>query len=267
MPKNRNLLSHPAINISSQNSPQIGSNFIELQSVDSTNNYAMALVHAGTAKHGTVYIAHEQTAGKGQRGKTWISTPGDNIMMSAIIEPAFLLTSQQFFLSAAIAVSCRDFLSSIFSDDWRIKWPNDLYWRDRKAGGILIENTFKGNKWPFAIVGIGINVNQLQFPEHLQNAVSLIQISGRTFSTVDLAKQLCSEIEKKYAALKEGKAEQIISEYNRVLYKRNEKVRLKRGNITFETTIQEVTRHGQLVTNDATGRSFDFGDVEWLISE
>jgi len=267
MPKNRNLLSHPAINLSGRNNTQIGSNFIELQSVDSTNNYAMAQVHAGTAKHGTVYFAREQTAGKGQRGKSWISSPGDNIMMSAIIEPAFLLSTQQFILSAAIAVSCCDFLSSIFSGDWSIKWPNDLYWGDRKAGGILIENTINGNDWLFAIVGIGINVNQHQFPEHIQNAISIKQITGNTMSAVDLAKQLCIEIEKKYTALKDGKAEQLLNQYNLVLYKRNETVRLKKANIIFETTIREVTRQGQLITNDATQRSFDFGEVEWLISQ
>jgi BirA family biotin operon repressor/biotin-[acetyl-CoA-carboxylase] ligase len=265
MPKNSNLLSHPAINIFSNNKPSIGSDFIELQSVDSTNNYAMAKVHAGLALHGTAYFAHEQTAGKGQRGKTWNTTPGENIIMSIVVEPQFLLPIQQFFLSAAIAVSCYDFLTNFFPDDWSIKWPNDLYWRDRKAGGILIESICKGNDWLFAIVGIGINVNQVQFPDNIKNPVSLKQISGKTMKADELAKELCDFIEKRYNELKNQGADQVLRRYNQLLYKRNQAVRLKKGNIIFETTIKEVTSQGHLLTFDTIDRSFGFGEVEWII--
>jgi BirA family biotin operon repressor/biotin-[acetyl-CoA-carboxylase] ligase len=125
--KNRNLLSYPAI----------GQRLIILPSIDSTNNYAMGQANAGLAGHGTVYFALEQTAGKGQRGKSWITTVGENIMMSVVIEPQSLKINDQFLLSAAIALGCYDFFKSYAGDEISIKWPNDIYWRDRKAGGYL----------------------------------------------------------------------------------------------------------------------------------
>lgn len=263
MLKNSNLLSHPAINLFRNNSPAIGSNFVELQSVDSTNNYAMAQVHAGSAFHGTSYFAHEQTAGKGQRGKSWITSSGENIIMSLVTEPRFLLPVQQFLLSATIAVACHDFLKNFLPDNWRIKWPNDLYWSDRKAGGILIESICKGNEWLFAIIGIGININQVQFPDQLRNAISLKQVTGKTFSTLDLAKELCAYIEQRYSKLKASDANVLLGEYNQLLYKRNQIVRLKKENIIFETIVKEVNAQGQLITVDALERSFGFGEVEW----
>ena len=122
------------------NSP-IGQPFIIIPKVDSSNNYAMAQAQSGGAEHGTVYFACEQSAGKGQRGKTWISRPNENVIISAIIQPDSLLLDHQFQLSVAMALACYDFFKTFASEEFtRIKWPNDLYWQDRKAGGILIES-------------------------------------------------------------------------------------------------------------------------------
>src|SRR5258705_5530512 len=99
--------------------------FIELQSIDSTNNYALSQIHAGLAKHGQAIFAHEQTAGKGQRGKKWMSFKGVNIALSIIIKPAPLLVSQQFQLSACIAVTLREFYRKYAGEETKIKWPND----------------------------------------------------------------------------------------------------------------------------------------------
>src|SRR5258708_3284634 len=152
----------------------IGHSFIELQSVDSTNNYAMARAAAGDAAHGTLFFAYEQWAGKGQRGRTWTSIPGENIILSAVLEPVALPASQAFLLSACVALACHDLFSQYAGPEQPlIKWPNDLYWRDRKAGGILIENSFKGNQWTLAIAGMGININQVVFPATARNPVSL----------------------------------------------------------------------------------------------
>jgi len=259
-------LPHPAINLFCNNYPAIGHNFIELQSVDSTNNYAMARVHAGLALHGTAYFAHEQIAGKGQRGKTWITSSGENIIMSIVLEPRFLQPMQQFILSAVTAISCHDFVTKYFPDEWSIKWPNDLYWRDRKAGGVLIESICKGKEWLFAIVGIGININQVEFPGHIKNAISLKQVTGKTMVAADLAKELCNCIEKRYTELKQpGAGQLLLTEYNNLLFKRNQSVQLKKGDIIFETTIQEVNLQGKLLTFDAIGRSFDLGEVEWVL--
>ena len=181
----------------------IGRAFIELESVDSTNNYAMAQVHAGSASHGTIFFAHEQRAGKCQRGKIWASAPGENIMMSVVLEPVFLPITDQFPLSAAVALSCRDlFIRYAGIEQTAIKWPNDLYWRDRKAGGILIENAFRGDRWLFAIAGIGVNINQVQFPESLQTPVSLRQITGLAFDAVNLSRELGACLEQRFGQLR-----------------------------------------------------------------
>jgi BirA family transcriptional regulator, biotin operon repressor / biotin---[acetyl-CoA-carboxylase] ligase len=240
--------------------------FIELESVDSTNNYAMAKAHAGLASQGTVFFAHEQWAGKGQRGKTWASSPGDNIIMSLVLEPVFLTITQQFSLSVCVALACHDFFSRYaIGDEVFIKWPNDLYWRDRKAGGVLIENSFKGDQWQFAIVGTGININQVAFPETAKNPVSLKQITGKHFDTVTLARELSDCLMLRYGQLQAGKATLLLEEYNKSLYRLNQPVRLKKDNAVFETVIQGVTATGELMTHDTLPRQFRVGEVEWII--
>ncbi len=259
----------------------IGHAFIELESVDSTNNYAMAQVHAGSASHGTIFFAHEQWAGKGQRGKTWSSSPGENIVMSVVLEPVFLPITAQFPLSAAVALSCRDLFGRYAGiEEIAIKWPNDLYWRDRKAGGILIENAFRGDRWLFAVAGIGININQVQFPDGLQNPVSLRQITGRAFDAVKLSRELGECLERRFGQLRSemnGGAgpDRIVEEYNVCLYGRGRSARLKKNQAVFETTIQGVSPAGELITKDDPGaigsvaleRRFTFGEIEWVIGQ
>ena len=240
-----------------------GSFFTILDTVDSTNNYAMARVDDGFAKHGMTWFANEQTAGKGQRGKDWASEKGKNIAMSLVLSPEQLKLTSQFHLSAAVALVCFEFLSGYIDDETKIKWPNDLFWRDRKAAGILIENKFQGKTWKWAVVGIGININQAVFDKSLANAVSLKQITGKTFSPVDLAKELHALLIKKLA--EQISLADILQQYNQHLYKINELVTLRKSGIKFDTVIKEVSVQGKLVTVDAIEREFDFGEVEWVL--
>lgn len=223
----------------------------------------MARVQAGMASHGMAWFAHEQTAGKGQRGKGWETQPGKNIAMSIVFQPEFLDTRQQFYLSATIALVCFEFFSGYAGDETKIKWPNDLFWRDRKAGGVLIENVFHGKKWKWAIVGIGININQVNFDKAVKNPVSLKQITGKEFDTVALAKELYALLMKKIPELSVKSFDKILEEYNTHLYKLNKNVLLKKENTIFETVIKAVSAEGKLLTVDAADREFDFGEVEW----
>jgi BirA family transcriptional regulator, biotin operon repressor / biotin---[acetyl-CoA-carboxylase] ligase len=244
----------------------IGHSFIELESVDSTNNYAMARAAAGMASHGMLIFAYDQWAGKGQRGKTWTSIPGENIILSAVLQPVPLPVTQPFPLSACIALACRDFFSHYSgAEETTIKWPNDLYWRDRKAGGILIENSFKGNQWALAVAGMGININQVQFPATARNPVSLRQITGQVFDVVKLARELGDCLDRRYSALEAGSAAGLVEEYNNCLYKRGQTVRLKKGTAVFETMVEGVSPQGELLTRDVLERRFQFGEVEWVI--
>ncbi len=236
-----------------------------LDTVDSTNNYAMARVQAGMASHGMAWFAHEQTAGKGQRGKGWETQPGKNIAMSLVLQPDFLDARQQFYLSAAIALACFEFFSGYAGEETKIKWPNDLFWRDRKAGGVLIENVFHGKKWKWAIVGIGININQVSFDKAIKNPVSLKQITGKEFDTVALAKELYTLLMKKIQELSTRSFDKILEDYNTHLYKLNKNVLLKIENSIFETVIKTVSAEGKLLTVDSTDREFDFGEVEWVL--
>ncbi len=240
-----------------------GSFFTILDTVDSTNNYAMARIDDGLAKHGMAWFANEQTAGKGQRGKTWASEKGKNIAMSLVLSPEQLKITSHFHLSAVIAIGCFEFLSAYIDGETKIKWPNDLFWRDRKAGGVLIENKLQGKTWKWAVVGIGINVNQTFFDRALANAVSLKQITGRTFNPVDLAKELQALLMLRLS--EQMGLQKILAQYNLHLYKINELVTLRKGTTKFDTVIKEVSAHGKLVTVDAIEREFDFGEVEWVL--
>jgi BirA family biotin operon repressor/biotin-[acetyl-CoA-carboxylase] ligase len=256
------------LQLSPETSP-IGNSFTELQSVDSTNNYALAKVHEGMAYHGDCFFAHDQTTGKGQQGKTWTTEASSNILLSIVLKPQFLEIYQQFQLSACVAVAAHQFFSKYAGDDTRIKWPNDLYWRNRKAGGILIENVVSSQQspaadWRWAVVGIGININQSTFPGDLPNPVSLKQITGNHHDVIQLAKELCSSVGKFYSRLKNNGFETILDEYNEFLYKKNKVVKLKKDNRIFETMIKAVNDAGQLITQHGIEESFDFGQVEWL---
>jgi BirA family biotin operon repressor/biotin-[acetyl-CoA-carboxylase] ligase len=244
---------------------RIGHAFIELGSVDSTNNYAMAQAASGAADHGTLYFAHDQWAGKGTRGRAWTSKPGENIILSVVLEPIALFSSQAFALSAGVALACHDLFSRYAgTETTRIKWPNDLYWNDRKAGGILIENSFRGDRWAFAIAGIGININQTDFPGTARNPVSLRQITGQSYDALQLARELGTCLDRRYRELEAG-ASGLIAEYNSLLYRLGQVVRLRKDNASFETVVTGVSAQGQLLTKDVLEREFSFGEVEWII--
>ena len=253
----------------------IGIPFLELQSVDSTNNYARGLLHEGLAHHGLAIFAHEQLQGKGQRGKTWVSEQDANIILSVVINPRPLQITEQFQMTVCTAVAIHDFFSNYAGNDTRIKWPNDLYWQDRKAGGILIENVISAGKpetdrWQWAIIGTGININQTSFSPDLKNPVSLRQITGKIFDPIALAKELCSVLYKKFKQLIAGGFEKIFLDYLSVLYKKYEAVKLRKGNRVFEATITGVSPNGKLIVerlmeHTPTTIAIDFGEVEWVI--
>ena len=244
----------------------LGQPFIILDTVNSTNNYAMGQVHAHLASHGAAYFARDQTAGKGQRNKNWKSEPGLNIALSVVLEPGQLAAHELFILSAFTSVATHAFFEKWAGDETRVKWPNDIYWRDRKAGGILIENLLKGQVLGASVAGIGININQTQFPSDLPNPVSLKQITGKDYDVVEMARSLCGILETWYQLYKSEGEDFILNRYRQVLYKRGEKVRLKKGSRSFECVVKSVTDDGKLVvlTGDLE-EEFDFGEVEWKL--
>lgn len=253
--------------------PAIGLPFIELQSVDSTNNYARALIRGehlperqGEARHGMAVFAQQQTAGKGQRGKSWEAEKDTGIALSVLLKPGFLGTGQQFQLSATVAVAVQAFFRKYAGDETKIKWPNDLYWQDRKAGGILIENSLSGSgTWEWAIVGIGININQTTFPTGLPNPVSLKQITGKNFDPLVLAHELIQQLDSAYRMLETAGFPVIYEQYCTHLYKAGKTCRFKKETRVFEALVKNVTPEGRLLLQHATEEEYNFGEIEWVI--
>ena len=238
--------------------------FSILDKVDSSNNYAMAQIQEGMAKHGQAWFAKEQYAGRGQRGKTWESLPGGNIILSIVVQPAKVFNGKPFLLSALVAGSCCELFTAEAGRDIKIKWPNDIYWRDRKTGGILIENIYKGKEWLWAVIGIGMNINQETFDGAQLHAASLKQITGKTYDPAELAKQLHQSLLKEINSVTENSLPGIINFYNEHLYKKNEEVQLKKETAVFRTTVKKVNEYGQLITEDTVLRAFEFGEVSWV---
>lgn len=247
-----------------------GHPFTILHSIDSTNNYAMQMAHARMATHGAAWFAHEQTRGKGQRGRTWQNNPGQNIALSILTEPEFLLPTESFLLTAAFALGTLDFVKKYVKEQVSIKWPNDIYWNDRKAGGILIESVIRGNSWKYAVAGIGINVNQEHFDETLSRAVSLRQITSDVYDVVALAKELCTSTAERYQMLQDGRQALLLQDYHYALYGLNREVTLKlEEGTTGPCLVEGVTDDGQLRIRRPNGESTNcsWGTVEWVLPD
>jgi BirA family biotin operon repressor/biotin-[acetyl-CoA-carboxylase] ligase len=237
-----------------------------LPTIDSTNNYAMGLIQQGLAAHGTAIFALEQSAGKGQRGKEWKSTPGENIMISIIYENIPLSIDQQFLFAASIALGTYDFFNSFAGEPTFIKWPNDILWRDRKSVGILIENKISADtqKWNWSVVGIGININQTQFPPTSTKAVSLKQITGKNWDVIELSGILCQHLQNRWQWMQKSSAETIMTAYNAELFKRGQMAKFLHQGKFIESLVVQVNADGLLETeNNGQIQQFQVGEITW----
>ncbi len=233
--------------------------------MDSTNNYAMAMIQKGVANSGEAVFAREQHSGKGRRGKIWKSEKGVNILLSIVAQMQWLPVQKQFHLSMAVALACYDFFSGYIKENIKIKWPNDIFINDRKAGGILVENVIHGNLWQWAIIGIGLNINQENFDKDHLSAVSLKQLTGTHYDVISLTRELHERVLVRLKAVESGEINKLHIEYNEHLFCKNKKVKLKKGNIVFETEVSRVSLSGELITRDiAMERSFGFDEVQWI---
>ena len=248
----------------------IGLPFTELTEVDSTNIYAMNQVKTNLAGHGAAFLAQKQWAGKGQMGKVWEAETGQNILLSVVLDPKTLvfdgLALEPSVVSMLVAVGCFNFFITYAGDETSIKWPNDIYWRDRKAAGILIENSFRGPIWQWSIAGMGVNINQTEFGTGLNKAVSLKQITGKTFQVPALAKELCSYIDAALQMLIDKGPDTLLALYNNVLYKKGERVHLEIEGQKITATICRVLSNGHLEIETENGikQSHALGAIQWL---
>ncbi|MBO9617446.1 MAG: biotin--[acetyl-CoA-carboxylase] ligase [Niabella sp.] len=241
---------------------------IELSQIDSTNNYALGRIREGLAYHGLGVFAHEQVAGKGQRGKKWTAPSGQNINLSLIIAPEVLSLNHLFDLSDLVAVATREFLAEKAPGDWYIKWPNDIYYQDRKAVGMLIENILSGQKWKWAVIGVGININQEAFPAELNRAVSLRQVTGKSYDCLVLAEALAAKLMNKINKLladPDKNAPENLEKYNEHLFRKNQAVIFEQEGHQFEAVVKSVTRDGKLLLEGAPRKEYEFGELSWVL--
>jgi BirA family transcriptional regulator, biotin operon repressor / biotin---[acetyl-CoA-carboxylase] ligase len=217
----------------------VGKVFQHLQEIHSTNDYALELLQAPAKNkppEGMAIRADRQSAGRGQFGSRWEAEGSQNLLLSIIFYPTWLPVTQQFYLSMAVALALRDAVASPPSpitqqgispqhgspyEGLKLKWPNDLYINDQKAAGILIQNAIAGSHIQSSVVGIGLNVNQVEFGENVPNATSMALAKGCFFDVQAIAERLCETLEHRYFQLKNGHFQVIKSEYEAVLYRKD----------------------------------------------
>ena len=244
----------------------VGQNLITIQHIDSTNNYLKELLsNSKPLTEGTVIMAESQYAGRGQQSNRWNSEPGKNLTFSLLLKPNFLPVSQQFDLTRAISLGIINALEPFLGDKLKIKWPNDIYYSDKKLGGILIENILQGHQIKNAVVGIGLNVNQADFPLEIANAVSVRQILHRDYDLVFILSEICKNIEAGYLSLRSGRFESVRNAYMARLYWLNEDKMFKAKGRIFNGRITEVKENGLLVVSDGAETSeYNQKEIEFL---
>lgn len=193
-------------------------NVIKLDAVGSTNEFARAMIRSGTAAPFTAVWTEQQTQGKGQGTTKWQSVPGESLTVSLILSPLFLKAHEQFPLNMAISLAVQRFSQQTVPDiQCRIKWPNDLYLGMKKAGGILIENIWSGNRLQHSIIGIGINLNQSSFGDDLPHAVSFFMKSGQRYAPETSLTSLLEHIHEYYQLLELRMFERLQQMYYEIL--------------------------------------------------
>jgi BirA family biotin operon repressor/biotin-[acetyl-CoA-carboxylase] ligase len=238
---------------------------IILHETDSSNNYAIQLIRDNRAVHGTVIMALCQNAGKGQRGKEWISEPNMNLLASIIVFPNFMAVSEQFYLSKIASLAVREFLMQE-TTGVSVKWPNDIYCGDNKICGILIENMVQGDSLFASVIGIGLNLNQVEFNRKLPNPVSLKSITGKSYSIIEVLEAVRQIFFKLYGRLEEGFFKEVDENYLAALYRRSEWSTFREGERIFEARVKNIGCYGQLITEDRNGRisEYMFGEIEFV---
>lgn len=244
---------------------------IALDQTDSTNRYLNQLcadMPDGVEEFTTV-TAEYQTAGKGQRGNSWESERGKNLLFSFVLYPTFLKANRQFVLSQIVALSVKDVLQSV-AKGFSVKWPNDIYWEERKIGGILIEHDLQDTRIARSTIGIGVNINQEYFVSDAPNPVSLKQITGYDYQRGMCLSDFMERMQLHYSNLKadvDGYSLVVDRCYNDGLFRRNVWYRYADSDGVFEACLLRAEPDGRLVLQDKEGqlRRYWFKEVSYVL--
>lgn len=240
------------------------SQFIVLDTTDSTNNYIAKLAKRGIIPHGTVVLSYEQTEGKGQRGNGWQGEKEKDLMISIYFEHQNKEIEDFQYFTYAISLGVFDLLKA-HGINANIKWPNDLLVDNKKIAGILIENKINEDGWKSSIVGIGLNVNQNSKDGDLSSSTSMTKLLNDEFSLEALAFELLEILDERHILFEDGDYSSLKQDYLQHLWKINEPTQAIIENEEKEVTILGVDDAGLLSLNvDKKIQSFDIKEVKFL---
>lgn len=231
---------------------------IIIKEADSSNSVALELIEKQNVDEGTIFVVENQTNGRGQFENKWYSEPLKNLTFSIVFKPTFLTSESQFYFSKAVSLGVADYVG-LFCSNVAIKWFNDIYIENKKVAGILIENTWLGQKINYSVVGIGINLNQEKFPADLPNAVSLKMMTQIPFNLDESLKLLSNLIFTRYTLLKLNDFKLIDKDYDALLYKKGKESTFLKNNEMFKATILGVEENGYLRLKHSDGKIANYG--------
>lgn len=244
-----------------------GRSLIRLETTVSTNIYANELLANSEPSEGTAIMAEYQQHGKGQRGTNWISEFGSNLLVTFIFYPRFVKPQEQFGLSVFSSLAVADTIASFGAKNVSVKWPNDVYIGDSKVAGILIENNIRGNQVLSSLIGIGINVNQQEFPVFTVKATSLYVATGNLSDKSEVYESLSNNLEKYYLKLKKGEFKKLKNKYEEKLFKKDEFHNYESDGKIFSGKITGVDDEGLLNIIDEQNNklAFDFKEIKFAV--
>lgn len=248
------------------NNVEASPRIIRLEETTSTNSYLRQLLFKESLPEGSVVVAQTQTAGRGQIGNVWESETGKNLTFSIVLYPDCIPANRQFLISQITSLSVKETLEA-YTNDVAVKWPNDIYWKDKKICGMLIENDLMGRNISQSIAGVGININQEVFHSSAPNPVSLFQITGKQYDIFNILEHIMLRIQIYYDLLQKNNTALITAQYERSLFRKEGMYRYKDVNGEFMANIVCVEPEGRLILEDETQtkRGYMFKEVEYLL--
>lgn len=240
---------------------------IKLNAIDSTNSFLKDLVLNSDVENLTTVVTKNQTSGRGQTDAKWHSEPFKNLTFSTFVAFSDFKIEHKKYLNFAISLAVYEVLATKNITKLAIKWPNDIMSANQKICGILIENTFIGSTIKNSVIGIGLNVNQTNFPKYLNNTTSLKLETGLHFSLNELLYEILESIKTQIHLLESKKLALLEKKYLKVLYKKNTPTMFKdsQGKI-FMGKITDISIDGNLLIEleDETIKEFGIKEVRFL---
>ncbi len=243
---------------------------IKIASTESTNSYAENLLSQNKIDTPACIVAIDQTSGKGLEQNKWESEPGKNLTFSIVCFPGFLPAAQQFSLNKTVALTVFDTLKLLLpTERIFIKWPNDIYINNKKAAGILIQTSVQSQRMNWAIIGIGININQKTFPKQIPNPASVIQYKKTVSDLNKVLDNFIKAFNKRYSQLEAGKIDLIDEQYSEYLYLINSSSKFIINEKKIQATIMGVNQYGwlQLSVSDGKIVECDMKQVQFIVGK